>query len=137
MVEIAAFILWQIWKLRCDFVFDNAQVNVQIVVNLSNQNRHDWITSNSNQLNRVHHGTRARVHVPWKSPPESFTKINFDASFSKDTKLMRTGLIVVDDAEEWKAAGCIPAVAQDAEKAKAQDALEGIKWVVANQVINL
>ncbi|XP_026396935.1 uncharacterized protein LOC113291639 [Papaver somniferum] len=137
MVEMAAFTLWKIWKLCCVVVFDNAQVNMLIVVSLSKQYRQYWVTNNNNQFIRDHHRTRVRVHVPWKRPPESFTKVIFDASFSKYIKLMGTGLIVVDDAGEWRAAGCTPAVAQDAEKAEARAALDGIKWAVANQVVNL
>ncbi|RZC59334.1 hypothetical protein C5167_006653 [Papaver somniferum] len=67
----------------------------------------------------------------------SFIKINFGASFVKETKRMSAGLIVVDDACNWRAAGCVPGVAQDAEKAEALAALEGIKWTVEHQVLNL
>ncbi|XP_026429992.1 uncharacterized protein LOC113326484 [Papaver somniferum] len=44
--------------------------------------------------------------------------------------------IMEEVKRSWREAGCILAVDQHAEKAEAQDDLEGIKWAVSNQVIN-
>ncbi|XP_026410488.1 uncharacterized protein LOC113305688 [Papaver somniferum] len=111
LAEIASFTLSHIWKLRCAVVFDNAHVNISIIVSLINQSKHDRVTSNSNQLFGNQHGATMRLHIPWTRPPENFTKVNFDVSFPKDSKLMGTGLIIVDDAGNWRAVGCILAVA--------------------------
>ncbi|XP_026396202.1 uncharacterized protein LOC113290823 [Papaver somniferum] len=137
LVKFASFTLWHIWKFRCSVVFDTAPLNISNVVSLTNQSVHECLSSNNHLTLSNHTNARVGMHIAWIRPPESFTKVNFDASFSKDSKLMGTGLIVVDDAGNWKAAGCIPRVAQGAEKAEAQAALEGIKWTVQNQVAHL
>ncbi|XP_026416720.1 uncharacterized protein LOC113312182 [Papaver somniferum] len=124
LVDFASFTLWQIWKLRCAVVFDNAQVNIPNIVCMINHNMNEWVVSNSNRSSISQQGgAHMRVHIPWTRPSENFIKVNFDASYSKDSNLMGTGLIVVDDAGKWRTTGCIPAVAQDVEKAEAQVAL--------------
>ncbi|RZC89979.1 hypothetical protein C5167_029045 [Papaver somniferum] len=87
----------------------------------------DWNEHLSKQRTGHMNVTTSRETVSWTPPCFDFTKINFDAGFSKEDNTMGSGLIHINGAGTFLGACCIPRVADDEEQAEAKAALEAIK----------
>ncbi|KAM1383307.1 hypothetical protein PS2_035388 [Malus domestica] len=98
LLSFVAFSCWHIWKARCNFVYNNCQIN-------PTQMR--WAISNSacafsDAVGRnPDPSVRRTVASPvarWATLPLQYTKINVDASWSASTRAGFVG-IVLRDAE--------------------------------------
>lgn len=137
LITFVGFAIWQIWNLRCNVVFNNAQVQVNNLVSQVNNDVNEWNANSMRILAGRNNTGQSRIVTPWSLPVNGFQKLNFDAAFLKDSRYMGIGLIAFNDAGIRRGAQSIHGIANDEEQAEALAALAAIKWAKAEAVQNL
>ncbi|XP_026434309.1 uncharacterized protein LOC113331881 [Papaver somniferum] len=128
---------WHFWKFRCVVVFDNAQLQVHQLVQNIKKSILEWNENLIKQTSRQRQTVSGRSVVQWQTPLNSFIKINFDAYFCKEIKYMETGLIMLNDAGDFKRAWRVPAVAENPEQVEALAVFEAIQLARRKGILNL
>ncbi|XP_048420018.1 uncharacterized protein LOC125468393 [Pyrus x bretschneideri] len=96
LLSYVAFSCWHIWEARCNFLYNNCQINpTQVLCAISNSARafFEVVRRNPNPSDQ---GTVAIREPMWFTPPTMFTKINIDASWSAPACSGFVGVVLQD-----------------------------------------
>lgn len=90
--------LWSIWKGRNQAIFDSKMPNPNDVLNKINLLQKDYYDNWANLSRNVQsQGQSIQISRAWRPPLSGCSKINSDASFSKQKKLAWAGIVVRND----------------------------------------
>ncbi|XP_021631810.1 uncharacterized protein LOC110629204 [Manihot esculenta] len=102
LIQLFAFLLWQIWKDRNAFTFNNMSKPAEESVSLAIKSRDDFREATSNHPLPSHQSEMDQqllIHqsqLSWQPPPLGFVKLNFDAAWDKNSNSGATAVIVRD-----------------------------------------
>ncbi|XP_021606088.1 uncharacterized protein LOC110610464 [Manihot esculenta] len=102
LIQLFAFLLWQIWKDRNAFTFNNMSKPAEESVSLAIRSRDDFREATSNHPLPSHQSEMDQqllIHqsqLSWQPPPLGFVKLNFDAAWDKNSNSGATAIIVRD-----------------------------------------
>ncbi|XP_062021317.1 uncharacterized protein LOC133737852 [Rosa rugosa] len=76
-----AYLLWQLWKHRCDCIFHRKPPDPFVVVSRATAAAYEFSEAN-HKLSRIDNGTTSSLSLQlWEPPPPGIIKINADASW--------------------------------------------------------
>lgn len=81
------FCCWQIWRMRCDFVFDGGDILTDVVCDRISFFVSEFVGSLGTHNDVVGCQVVSCDDEVWKKPDEGFVKFNVDGSFAKDLVL--------------------------------------------------
>ena len=98
-IQLTANILWQIWKARNKFTFQQEIANVKVIVDKAQQ---EWIEYEAARESDTGSNSEPEKATPiqqrWEPPKEGTIRINTDAAIS--AKMVRSGLGII--ARNWR-----------------------------------
>ncbi|XP_026400681.1 uncharacterized protein LOC113296593 [Papaver somniferum] len=125
--------MWFIWKSRSEMVFDNngkpardIYYRVMHYCHNSKIHLHPTEASGSNTSNLGL--TNRSMHIHWTRPPESWVKINIDASVIKDSFIAGLTLIIRYFTGTLVRERILVVRSMYVEQAEAMVMLEAVKW---------
>lgn len=126
---LVASICWEIWKSRCNWVFDRERVNVEkVIMNASRiVNKCKMLKSHSKLKRQVIHIEAVDRSLYWRRPLPGGVKINVDGSFNSVLKSSGIGLVCIDEFGNFLGGCGKNIVVESAIKAKYLVVLEGLR----------
>ncbi|KAM1887801.1 hypothetical protein ACFX13_046002 [Malus domestica] len=128
LISFVAFSCWHIWKARCNFVYNNCQINptqVRWAISNSACAFSDAVGRNPDPSVRR---TVASPMARWATPPLQYTKINVDASWSASTRAGFVGIVLRDVEGSFVAAIRHAIMAPNVNAAKAMAIMLGCQF---------
>ncbi|CAN6678460.1 unnamed protein product [Malus baccata var. baccata] len=105
VLSYVAFSCWQIWKTRCNFLFQKQSINPRQVIAAIETNARAFHEASKGPGMTSSLGNRvAQVPARWVPPPPLFVKINVDASWERATNLGFSGVVARDSSGTFIAA---------------------------------
>ncbi|KAM1209964.1 hypothetical protein ACFX2J_015428 [Malus domestica] len=126
ILSVIAFSCWHIWKARCNFVFNDVAVVPSQVMHAISFSVASFWEARTQCFQRVTSNIADLGLVPrWCPPPNSFIKINVDASWSPVDGKACLAAVLRDHLGQFVAAHKIAVVVQSAVFAEALALLRG------------
>lgn len=120
-----AFVCWQIWKARNDWVFNKKWIGEQEILGYGINEFHDFVAATSKT--REPRQPMAETISRWNPPNQGVVKINSDGAFDGSGKRGGVGLVARDYLGQVKWVTAIPI--SNTHSAEAVEAL-GFRWAV-------
>lgn len=127
-IHCTAYIMWALWKHRCDSVFWHTNPNALSITRhieqyFQWQHLHFKLVTTNAGLQR-----RATIFPQWQPPPEGYFKINIDASMLPNCTIAGIAILIRDHAGRFVEAMGLLQHARNITQAEAWGFVHAMQW---------